>query len=151
MVSFSSKPIWNFCVQVICLYWFPVLLYPWKWDSDSGSDSNLWPDSDSRFESPKKRIFDKLTRVYSALQSGVAIYLKFAYKRSKLGPFASCIKIWIHSVGVNGPRWPQSKNSSNFPTCLKMFAYMVFCNRYTFIATLEIWCVWTLEHTYLNM
>ena len=73
----------------------------------------------------------------------MAIYLKFAYKRSKLGPFASCIKIWIHSVGVNGPRWPQSKNSSNFPTCLKMFAYMVFCNRYTFIATLEIWCVWT--------
>ena len=38
-----------------------VHLCPSKWDLDLGSDSNLCTDSDSRFESLKKRIFDKLS------------------------------------------------------------------------------------------
>ena len=40
---------------------FQVILFLCGQDSDSGSDSNLWSDSDSRFESLKKRIFDKLS------------------------------------------------------------------------------------------
>ena len=40
---------------------FQVILFLCGQDSDSGSDSNLWSDSDSRFESQKKRIFDKLS------------------------------------------------------------------------------------------
>ena len=61
MVSFSLKPVWNYRVQdKICWYWFLVLSFPSKWDSDSGSDLNLWSDLDSRFESPKKQTFDKL-------------------------------------------------------------------------------------------
>ena len=43
---------------------FQDILSLLRQDSDSGSDSNLWSDSDSRFESLKKRIFDKLNALF---------------------------------------------------------------------------------------
>ena len=44
-----------------CIIDFDVILFLSRQDSDSDLDSNLWSDLDSRFESLKKRIFDKLT------------------------------------------------------------------------------------------
>ena len=66
MIFTLLKGIWRVdmcCVEVGQILYnnnFQDILSLLRQDSDSGSDSNLWSDSDSRFESLKKRIFDKL-------------------------------------------------------------------------------------------
>ena len=60
-IAFHYKPIQKLVQGCQVKIWSLVLLFPSKWDSDSGSDSNLCSNSDSRFESLKNRIFDKLS------------------------------------------------------------------------------------------